>query len=83
MVHIGTRKLAFGEFVRQAHAARISLSSTGFYRTPKIHWDAPRSKAVRSSISPTARRSAKSPSTLSPAKRACCASISFTTSARR
>jgi xanthine dehydrogenase large subunit len=38
-VHIGTRKIAFGEFVRQAHAARISLSSTGYYRTPKIHWD--------------------------------------------
>ena len=31
--------IAFGEFVRQAHAARISLSATGFYRTPKIHWD--------------------------------------------
>ena len=39
IVHIGTRQQAFGEFVRQAHAARISLSSTGFYRTPKIHWD--------------------------------------------
>ncbi len=39
MVHIGSRHIAFGEFVRQAHAARISLSATGFYRTPKIHWD--------------------------------------------
>lgn len=39
IVHIGTRQQPFGEFVRQAHAARISLSSTGFYRTPKIHWD--------------------------------------------
>ena len=38
-VHVGTRQIAFGEFVRQAHAARISLASTGFYRTPKIHWD--------------------------------------------
>ena len=38
-VHIGPRRVAFGEFVRQAHAARISLSSTGYYRTPKIHWD--------------------------------------------
>jgi xanthine dehydrogenase large subunit len=38
-VHIGPRRIAFGEFVRQAHAARISLSSTGYYRTPKIHWD--------------------------------------------
>jgi len=39
MVHIGKRHQPFGEFVRLAHAARISLSSTGFYRTPKIHWD--------------------------------------------
>ena len=38
-VHVGRRKLPFGEFVRQAYAARISLSSTGYYRTPKIHWD--------------------------------------------
>ncbi|MET0535235.1 MAG: xanthine dehydrogenase molybdopterin binding subunit [Steroidobacter sp.] len=38
-VHIGSRRIAFGEFVRQAYAARISLSSTGYYRTPKIHWD--------------------------------------------
>jgi len=39
LVHVGTRQLPFGEFVRQAYAARIALSSTGFYRTPKIHWD--------------------------------------------
>jgi xanthine dehydrogenase large subunit len=39
IVHVGTRRIAFGEFVRQAHAARISLSATGYYRTPKIHWD--------------------------------------------
>lgn len=38
-VHIGTRQIGFAEFVRQAHAARISLSATGHYRTPKIHWD--------------------------------------------
>src|SRR5207237_1002156 len=24
---------------REAHAARSSLSATGYYRTPKIHWD--------------------------------------------
>jgi xanthine dehydrogenase large subunit len=38
-VYIGSRRVAFGELVRQAHAARISLSATGYYRTPKIHWD--------------------------------------------
>ncbi len=39
MVHIGERRLSFAQFVHQAYAARIALSSTGFYRTPKIHWD--------------------------------------------
>jgi xanthine dehydrogenase large subunit len=38
-VHVGSRRIAFSEFVRQAYAARIQLSSTGYYRTPKIHWD--------------------------------------------
>jgi xanthine dehydrogenase large subunit len=40
VVHLGDgRTLAFPELTRAAYAARISLSSTGFYRTPKIHWD--------------------------------------------
>lgn len=38
-VHIGSRRQTFGEFVRQAYAARIALSSTGYYSTPKIHWN--------------------------------------------
>jgi xanthine dehydrogenase large subunit len=38
-VYIGDRVVLFGEFVRQAYVARIPLSSTGYYRTPKIHWD--------------------------------------------
>jgi xanthine dehydrogenase large subunit len=38
-VFIGNESLGFPEFLRQAYFARISLSSTGFYRTPKIHWD--------------------------------------------
>lgn len=38
-VHVGSRTLSFGELAREAHAARIPLSATGFYRTPKIHWD--------------------------------------------
>jgi len=32
--------MPFADLVKQAYLARISLSSTGFYRTPKIHWDA-------------------------------------------
>jgi xanthine dehydrogenase large subunit len=40
----GKRAIAFGELARQAHAARISLSSTGYYATPKIHWDRAKAK---------------------------------------
>jgi xanthine dehydrogenase large subunit len=38
-VHVGERTVSFGDLVRGAYTARISLSATGFYRTPKIHWD--------------------------------------------
>ncbi|MBS0224456.1 MAG: xanthine dehydrogenase molybdopterin binding subunit [Proteobacteria bacterium] len=31
--------LSFGELARLCHFGRVSLSSTGYYRTPKIHWD--------------------------------------------
>jgi len=38
-VHLGSQCIPFGELVNRAYAARISLSSTGYYRTPGIHWD--------------------------------------------
>jgi xanthine dehydrogenase large subunit len=38
-VLIGERNIGFGELAQNAYRARISLSSTGFYRTPKIEWD--------------------------------------------
>ncbi len=38
-VHIGTQTVPFPELVMQAYLARISLSTTGYYRTPKIHFD--------------------------------------------
>jgi xanthine dehydrogenase large subunit len=38
-VQLGARSIAFSDLVRQAHERRISLSATGYYRTPKIHWD--------------------------------------------
>jgi xanthine dehydrogenase large subunit len=38
-VRIGERECTFAELVQQAYRARVSLSSTGFYRTPKIQWD--------------------------------------------
>jgi xanthine dehydrogenase large subunit len=38
-VRVGNQKVAFADFVNAAYMARVSLSSTGFYKTPKIHWD--------------------------------------------
>ena len=38
-VRVGNQQIAFAELVRQAYTARVQLSATGFYRTPKIHWD--------------------------------------------
>ncbi|MBL8894360.1 MAG: xanthine dehydrogenase molybdopterin binding subunit [Rhizobiales bacterium] len=38
-VIIGNQSVAFAELAKQAHLARISLSSTGFYATPKVVWD--------------------------------------------
>ncbi|WP_367615114.1 xanthine dehydrogenase molybdopterin binding subunit [Rhodoplanes serenus] len=43
-VLIGNQRVPFGELARLAHAARVSLSSTGFYKTPTLHWD--RAKAT-------------------------------------
>jgi len=40
-VFAGNESLPFGDLTRRAHLARISLSSTGFYRTPKVEWDRP------------------------------------------
>jgi xanthine dehydrogenase large subunit len=39
-VFIGNRSVPFADLIKQAYFARVSLSSTGFYKTPKIHWDA-------------------------------------------
>ncbi|MEM1265648.1 MAG: xanthine dehydrogenase molybdopterin binding subunit [Pseudomonadota bacterium] len=38
-VDIGAERVAFSDLVKAAYTARISLSSTGFYATPKITWD--------------------------------------------
>jgi xanthine dehydrogenase large subunit len=38
-VLIGSKQLTFAELVLEAYRARISLSATGFYRTPKIQYD--------------------------------------------
>jgi xanthine dehydrogenase large subunit len=39
-VLIGNEPVAFPDLVRQAYFGRVSLSATGFYRTPDIHWNA-------------------------------------------
>ena len=38
-VHIGGETVTFDELIGQAYLARVSLSSTGFYKTPKIFYD--------------------------------------------
>ena len=43
-VLVGTERLRFEEVVKDAYMARISLSSTGFYKTPKLEWDRIRGK---------------------------------------
>ena len=39
MVHIAELSKTFAELVMEAYLARVSLSATGFYRTPKIWYD--------------------------------------------
>ncbi len=39
IVHAGRHSLPFAELARMAYFARIQLSATGFYATPKIHYD--------------------------------------------
>ena len=38
-VRVGNQEIAFGELARQAYMSRVSLSATGFYKTPKVRWD--------------------------------------------
>ncbi|WP_340150400.1 xanthine dehydrogenase molybdopterin binding subunit [uncultured Sneathiella sp.] len=39
-VRIGKQTVAFKDLIHLAYMNRVSLSATGFYRTPKIHYDA-------------------------------------------
>jgi xanthine dehydrogenase large subunit len=41
-VVIGERRISFVDLVRMAYAARVQLWASGFYKTPKIHWDGQR-----------------------------------------
>ncbi len=43
-VLIGNRLVPFAQLIREAYLARVSLSSTGFYRTPDLNWDPAKAK---------------------------------------
>ena len=43
-VRAGAAQMPFAEAVRSCYLGRVSLSATGFYATPKIHWDKARSR---------------------------------------
>ena len=38
-VRVGNQEIAFTELVNQAFKARVHLSASGHYKTPKIHWN--------------------------------------------
>ncbi len=38
-VFVGDEEYTFAEATAQAYAGRVSLSATGFYKTPKVQWD--------------------------------------------
>ncbi|MGE5145918.1 MAG: xanthine dehydrogenase molybdopterin binding subunit [Candidatus Eiseniibacteriota bacterium] len=38
-VFAGNRSMSFAELAELSWRQRVSLSSTGFYKTPRIHWD--------------------------------------------
>ncbi len=38
-VYAGNRSISFAELAQLSWEARVSLSATGYYKTPKIHWD--------------------------------------------
>jgi xanthine dehydrogenase large subunit len=43
-VQVDGKVMPFRELVMLAYSNRVSLSSTGFYKTPKIAWDRPKAK---------------------------------------
>ncbi|SDY36959.1 xanthine dehydrogenase molybdopterin binding subunit [Citreimonas salinaria] len=38
-VHVGGQVLSFAEAAKECYLGRVSLSATGFYKTPKLEWD--------------------------------------------
>ncbi len=46
MVIAGRSSVSFAQLAAKAHQARVSLSATGYYRTPKINWNPQRMTGV-------------------------------------
>jgi xanthine dehydrogenase large subunit len=38
-IYAGNRSISFPELAALSYEKRVALSATGYYRTPKIHWD--------------------------------------------
>jgi xanthine dehydrogenase large subunit len=43
-VFIGNESITFGELIKKAYQARVSMSASGYYKTPKLHWDRDKAK---------------------------------------
>jgi xanthine dehydrogenase large subunit len=43
-VFIGNESIGFGELTKKAYQARVSMSASGYYKTPKLHWDRDKAK---------------------------------------
>lgn len=38
-IYVENKEIPFSDLVKEAYLGRVSLSATGFYKTPKIHYD--------------------------------------------
>ena len=43
-VFIGNESITFGELTKKVYQARVSMSASGYYKTPKLHWDRDKAK---------------------------------------
>ena len=43
-VFLGNESIPFAELTKKAYAARVSMSASGHYKTPKLHWDRDKGK---------------------------------------
>jgi xanthine dehydrogenase large subunit len=43
-VFLGNESITFSELTKKAYMARVSMSASGYYKTPKLHWDRDKAK---------------------------------------